>query len=232
MEGSNCDGKGGWMRVSYLNMSEPGATCPSGLTLQLFNNTNHGVCGRPMSSSIVYSAHGFNYSRVCGQIRGYQFGSPDGFPPLHSSNAIPNIENCNTYVDGVTITYGSNPRKHIWSYACGVREAGEVNDPPYVCPCNNDSDNTYVPEWIHSDYFCESGLPAGQYQLGLYSKDPLWDGHQCGGLEGPCCINPKMPWFIKTLNETTTQDIEFRVCGSEDPSTEDVPVDIIEIYIH
>ena len=31
MEGSNCDGKGGWMRVAYLNMSEPGATCPPGL---------------------------------------------------------------------------------------------------------------------------------------------------------------------------------------------------------
>ena len=33
MEGSNCDGKGGWMRVGYLNMSEPSATCPPGLTL-------------------------------------------------------------------------------------------------------------------------------------------------------------------------------------------------------
>ena len=31
MEGSNCDGKGGWMRVGYLNMSEPNATCPLGL---------------------------------------------------------------------------------------------------------------------------------------------------------------------------------------------------------
>ena len=28
MEGSNCDGKGGWMRVAYLNMSEPNTTCP------------------------------------------------------------------------------------------------------------------------------------------------------------------------------------------------------------
>ena len=55
--------------------------------------------------------------------------------------------------------------------------------------------------------------------------------HQCGGLDGPCCISPKMPWFIKTLNETTTQDIKFKVCGSEDPSNEDVPVDIIELYI-
>ena len=40
-----------------------------------------------------------------------------------------------------------------------------------------------------------------------------------------------MPWFIKILNETTTQDIEFRVCGSEDPSNEDVPVDTFELYV-
>ena len=34
MEGSNCDSKGGWMRVGYLNMSESGATCPPGMTLR------------------------------------------------------------------------------------------------------------------------------------------------------------------------------------------------------
>ena len=34
MEGSNCDSMGSWMRVAYLNMSEPNATCLSGLTQQ------------------------------------------------------------------------------------------------------------------------------------------------------------------------------------------------------
>ena len=34
MEGSNCDGKGGWMRVGNIKMSESGATCPPGLTQQ------------------------------------------------------------------------------------------------------------------------------------------------------------------------------------------------------
>ena len=160
MEGSNCDNKGGWMRVGYLNMSESGASRPSGLTLRQFNNIDHGLCGRPMSSSVVYSVHGFNYSKVCGQIRGYQFGVPDGFPPLHGTNAIPNIDNCNTYVDGVTITYGSNPRKHIWTYACGVGEIVDGNDfiRPYTCPCNSDSSGTSVPELVGSAYYCESGL--------------------------------------------------------------------------
>ena len=41
-----------------------------------------------------------------------------------------------------------------------------------------------------------------------------------------------MPWFIKTFNENTTEDIELRMCGSEDPSNiKDTPLDIIELYI-
>ena len=66
----------------------------------------------------------------------------------------------------------------------------------------------------------------------LYVNDTLWDGQQCGGLEGPCCTNPKMPWFIKTLNENTTEDIELRVMADESTSNKDIPLDIIELYIH
>ena len=31
MKGSHCDGNGGWTRVAFVNMSEPGSSCPSGL---------------------------------------------------------------------------------------------------------------------------------------------------------------------------------------------------------
>ena len=41
----------------------------------------------------------------------------------------------------------------------------------------------------------------------LYPNDPLWDGQQCPSEEAPCCTHPNMPWFNKTLNETTTEDI-------------------------
>ena len=43
------------------------------------------------------------------KIRGYQFRSPDAFPPLYNSNnsnARPSIENSSKYVEGV-----SNPSK-------------------------------------------------------------------------------------------------------------------------
>ena len=130
-----------------------------------------------MSSSIFYSAcdHEIYYSKVCGQIRGYQFGSPDRFRPLYASNVIPNIDNCNTYVDGVTITYGSNPRKHIWTYACGVRNFIIMNIHVHVIM------ETTSTNFVGHDYFCESGK-YGIANTVLYSNDILWDGQQFGGL--------------------------------------------------
>ena len=42
------------------------------------------------------------------------------------------------YVDGVSITYGSAPRKHIWTYANGNYLGNGSNN----CPCNNGSNAT------------------------------------------------------------------------------------------
>ena len=109
MEGSKSDGKGGWMRVAYLNMSEPNATCPSGLTQWQYNNIDHDVCGLSnlgVFSHTFFSTQGIHYNKVCGQLRGYQYQFPDAF-----GNYNYNIDSC--YVDGISITYGSSPRKHL-----------------------------------------------------------------------------------------------------------------------
>ena len=81
MDGTSCDGKGGWTRVAYLNMTESNPTCPTGLTKKQYNNISHAVCGRPTSSSAgcsstTFSTHGMNYFKVCGQIRGYAYQVP------------------------------------------------------------------------------------------------------------------------------------------------------------
>ena len=226
MEGSKCDGKGGWMRIGYLNMSEPGATCPPGLTQRQYNNIDHDVCGLPNSgvfSRTFFSTQGIHYNKVCSQLRGYQYGTPDAFN-INSNN----IDSC--YVDGISITYGSNPRKHIWTYANGL---SSVTIQLFSCPCNSGNTAAVIPNFVGNSYFCESGLPVGQQsqQQVLYSNDPLWDGKQCNADEGQCCTNPKMPWFIKTLNETTIEDIELRVCANEGYINEDTPLDVIEVYV-
>ena len=226
MEGINCDGEGGWTRVAYLNMTEPNATCPAGLILKEYDNIDHPLCGRDDiagCNSANFSSTGLMYSKVCGQVRGYQYRSPDTFASL--GDGIDSY-----YVDGVSITYGINPRKHIWTYAAGVSEQRTDSS---TCPCNTgyyggDPSSTF----IGSHYYCESGNPLFDWFHILYTNDTLWDGQQCNGREGPCCLaNSTMPWFYRSLDTHTNDDIELRVCASNRLEDEDVPLDIIELYI-
>ena len=228
MNGTHCDGRGGWTRVAYLNMTEPGAACPTGLTLRQYN-IDHGLCGRQNSSScscssIMFSTFGLKYYKVRGQVRGYQFNSPDAFHPLSAG-----IDSC--YVDGISITYGQNPRKHIWTYACGLSEDSSGVS---ACPCNVDysGGSNVSSSFVGNHYYCESGLDSGEkHHQALYANDPLWDGKNCAGDETSCCTNSKMPWFYRQLDDVTRDDIELRVCGNDMVSDEDTPLDIIEIYI-
>lgn len=232
MEGTNCDGKGGWTRLAFLDMTQPGATCPSGLRQQTFTALPHPLCKRPTSSwrscastkfTAIYS--GMKYTEVCGRVRGYQLGSPEAFV---SSNYY-GIES--TYVDGVSITHGRYPRKHIWSYAGGFQSHSTSR---FACPCNKGYNGGSNPSsFIGNHYYCESGTPSGvDYVNGvLYANDVLWDGKGCDGIEGPCCTNPKLPWFYRKLSQQTADDIELRICNVRETAIDDVPIDIVEIFI-
>ena len=50
-------------------------------------------------------------------------------------------------------------------------------------------------------------------------------------LEQPCCNRAGMPWFQRSLEYTTTDYVELRVCGNEGTSNEDIPFSHVEIYI-
>ena len=133
------------------------------------------------------------------------------------------------YVDGVSITYGSAPRKDIWTYTAGA----QLGSPTYTCPCNSDSMQE-VPPYVGSDYYCETSAhvyTCCYNRFHIYPNDILWDGQQCVAQEAPCCTHLNMPWFFKTLNETTTEDIELRMCGDEPINNEDTPLQVIELYV-
>ena len=83
-----------------------------------------------------------SYNRVCGRVRGYQKGSPDGFRG----------GNIDGYVDGLSITHG-NPCQHIWTYAIGHSDQGGVFN---KCPCAAVS-GISPPSFVGSNYYCESG---------------------------------------------------------------------------
>ena len=227
MEGTNCGGEGGWMRVADVDMSQSGATCPQGLTQTTLLGLTLCVRNGTGCQSTVFSTLGLNYSQVCGQVRGYQHGTPDAFRNYYYySSTIDGL-----YVDGVSITYDSAPRKHIWTYVCGMNLL-HSSIPQLNCPCNT-GNAVAPPPFVGSDYYCETG--NNDYTCcdftAFYPNDPLWDGQQCTGKEAPCCTHPNMPWFHKTLSETTTEDIELRLCGDNDNQDEEIPLQVIELLV-
>ena len=226
-------GPGQWHRVAYLNMDDPTQQCPSSLRLYSANGVR--ACGRPSSmgefscSSLSFaSGDSRQYSKICGQVIGYQVGGTDVFQNERQS--------INTgYVDGVSITYGSSPRRHIWTYAAGLSEQLIVSGEIFSCPCvvaGSSFTPQTPPSYIGDNYYCESGNPSSTFEITdafRYTSDPLWDGQQC---EGQCCSDGRTPpWFSVTLANPTTDDIEVRVCGTESAMGEDTPISLLELYV-
>ena len=155
---SLCNSSGGWMRVAYLNMSDPTEECPPGF--RLYNQNGIKACGRPASSpgdscqSVKFPSYCISYSEVCGRVIGYHYGHPDAIAPYRSQK-----NNLNgAYVDGVSLTRG-NPRKHIWTFMAALQENNFLSNGIHECPCAPNSPLT-VPSFIGNDYFCESACPG------------------------------------------------------------------------
>ena len=144
----HCGGPG-WRRVAYLNMSDPTQTCPPAWELI---TTPRRSCARPVNasdrtcSSAMFSIQGIQYSQVCGRITAYQFGDPQAFV-LEHVNIIQTIDGA--YVDGVSLTYG-NPRRHIWTFAASLDEAGIGNDESR-CTCTDSSRPNTAPSYVGND---------------------------------------------------------------------------------
>ena len=220
---------GGWMQVTKLDMRNSGSRCPSGLRERV--HTTKRLCGVVRESrdncyngvGIFYSTNGIEYNNVCGKIIAYQYGHPDAFRRQSSIDRY--------YVDGVSLTHGRNPRKHIWTFAAALDEVG--SHPVNNCPCTNvllASDVVHPPSFVGNDYFCDTGSTHRFRSNHLYDEDPLWDGAGCGPADTCCSLN-NPPWFFKQLPSATRDDIEMRVCVDEGGENEDVRIEQIEIYV-
>ena len=201
-------------------MSDPTEQCP--FAWREYNNSGVRACGRPTSSSGSCAAiHHFTsrqYSRVCGRVIGYQFASPDAFRHHDKSNSID--------LDGIKITHGTN-HSHIWSYVAGYTQINIQH--LSKCPCSIDNGQGIdPPSSVGDNYYCESGNP-NNHSESLYTDNPLWDGQQC---EGTCCTGTNSPpWFSVDFRKQTTDAIEVSICCDQNTEDEDVPVELIEIFV-
>ena len=145
----------------------------------------------------------------------YQFGSPDGF-------LGGNIDN--VYVDGVSITRG-RPRNHVWTYAIGFRQYNP-SPSPHTCPSTGSGRGQS--SFVGDKYFCSSGNPGPQWSPELYPT-PL-----PANILGDCadCGNNDL-FFCTKLDESTTDDLEVRVCtdGADLVNDEDIRIESMDFYV-
>ena len=213
---------GGWRRIANINISA-GDDCPgewrkatqSGVSFCRVASDSWDTC-----SSASFSTNGISYQRVCGRARGYQKGDTVAF---YGSNPFYSRTIEEDYVDGLSITYSSNPRQHIWTFASGRGERTQT----YGCPCSSTAANSPLPH-VDNNYYCESASWYENMYGTYYFNDTLWDGEGC---IDNCCDDTTQPWFHRQLNQTTQDDIEARICTLGDFSYRSTLIDQLELYI-
>ena len=219
---------GGWRRIVNINISA-GDDCPgewrkatqSGVSFcRVASNST--LSNQFTYSSAIFSTNGTSYQGVCGRARGYQKGDTLAFWSSHPSFSKTIDE---SYVSGLSITYGSNPRQHIWTFASG---RGEKFNNRWNCPCS--VNNAYNPSssFVGNNYYCESGSTYAPSKNAYYFNDTLWDGAGC---VDNCCDDTTQPWFYRQLNQVTQDDIEARICTGNGFLAESALIDQLELYI-
>jgi len=130
--------------------------------LNLYNSNGIRGCHRRNTGStdscmpaLLSSNHG-QYSRVCGRVVGYSVNDVDGF---HNS-AIGKNSIDQSYVDGVSITYGHpGSRNHIWTFVAADTTSNKS------CSCINSSQSwpyqQIIPSFVGNSYFCDLGRTNG-----------------------------------------------------------------------
>ena len=211
----------GWMQVAELDLADTTQQCPQG-NFRLVTGTSR-YCVRSNigfgCDSSVFAVNGIPYTQVCGRANGIQIGTVDGFLDETPTRSIETV-----YTDGISLTYGSNPRNHIWTFAASLSEVFTT------CPCSNGSMNE-SPSYVGENYFCEAGATTSTVGNSVFPNDILWDGELCRNKETPCCAGDfSPPWFYRTLGNSQTEDIEMRLCIDQG-GDEDVGLQALELYV-
>ena len=204
----------GWEEVVNLDMTVPSQSCPAPWTE--VSSPGRYCVSSSCSSSVIFQVPKTPFLQVLGRVRAFGTGGLDAFF-RRDTRDINSIDR--NYVDGVSITYGSSPRGHIWSFASGwQRDGTEFRH----CPCDASINTTAVPApwppaFVGNNFFCD-----GPY------NGFLWDGQEC---VSSCCDFNNPPWFTVTLPSPTSDNIEVRVCTDESPSDERIYIQRIQLLV-
>ena len=128
---------GGLTRVAILNNETRRQLCTDD-----FSTTNENTrCTRSTEdvgcSNIVFPVMNISYSHICGTVQAFWFGTPDGF----TGNERTSTTIDDNYVDGISLTYGTSNKTHIWTFIAD----GLINN--QNCP-------RQVPQYVGDHYSC------------------------------------------------------------------------------
>ncbi len=147
----------GWMRIAKLDVNQ----CPPDLMARTFGRVKACIVTEDNAgcTTLVYSTFKIDYTKITGQIRGYQNRTLDGFKNISALIRSTNISK--NYVDGVSVT--SN-YEHVWTFAAG-------------CDCNSEK-----PDTIGSNYTCDKHPSC---RVGALCAIHLWESQKCGNPSSP-----------------------------------------------
>ena len=103
---------GGLTRVAILNNETRCQLC-----IDDFTTTNENTrCVRSTEnagcSNIIFSVMNISYSHICGTVQAFWFDTPDGLTGSQRPSRTIN----DNYVDGISLTYGTSNKTHIWTF--------------------------------------------------------------------------------------------------------------------
>ncbi len=218
----DCDGVvGGWRQIADIDAT---IGCPEGFSQSTTSPSRQPVIslcspdfnvGPGCLVSLSFPVNSIEYNQVCGRIIGsYNIASRlTGFGSLTGGTGTVD----GLYVEGISLTHGSSPRTHVWTFAA----TNELRGPSNICPCVAVS-APQPPSFVGSNYFCDSTFL------------PLWDGNECSGSMVDMCSctvdeGNGPPFFLRTFDNPVAEDIEMRLCTDSD--RESLVFILMEVYV-
>ena len=206
-------GGSGWKLAVYRDFRDPDTPCPPEWQQTMYSERPY-TCGRPPAgppcASTLYSlSYNLAYSKVCGRIKAYQFGTPLGFS--HS------------FILVHTSSF------QIWRFTAGITQSQvDPSLTPQSCPC--DGGDLFPMGFEY--YFCESLIeednPGTKYDNHFFHNEVLWDEAGCSS-SGDCCSRFDSPYFIRHLPHTT-DPLGVTICNSQ-LDDNNFAIELIELYI-
>ena len=185
-------GGSGWKLAVYRDFRDPDTPCPPEWQQTMYSERPY-TCGRPDGSvytSVTFSeTANLEYSKVCGSIKAYQFGTGRG-----RFQSFIQVQNAHIL---------------LWTFIAGVTQSQVNSSFPLRCPCDGGT------PFYNEHYFCESLIeednPGTKYDNHFFHNEVLWDEAGCSS-SGDCCSRLDSPYFIH-LSSIMNTPIEVVICN-------------------